>query len=974
MGRRQAAERAAALALLAPFALFLALSVNSAVLRRAGTPWAFVRGAATEAALPEVLGHWPWAEPSRRVLRVGDRVVSAGGQSLRGASALDYFTTLLAEKRPDLRVELEIERGGRRERVLAPLDTHVLLWPLPLAGTLLCGTALGLFLLAPPWLRVRPVCDLLAVLGFFTLSFFGGGPREETLAAVALFGGTLAVLPGAAVRAVYWLPTVFGAQAPPMPRWPWLLGILALFALGTRFGWPMTPEQGLRGTALVVALLLLVVGVRTLHLLRTLPRPVLRPGRLLLCGVLAGISGPLLGAAATALRPESLVLFVSSLGTVVLIPLAGIASVLRHRFFGIDRVVSATASYTVVVMGLLAALLALVPPVAARLAAATGLDANATQLALSVALAAVVVPLNRHLRRLLDRVFFAERHALEAGAERMLEDLGRAREPLELRRLFAERVEELLRPRELVLYARAGSPPAGPFVPVLTRGRAEAPAFEAGGRIAAALQERGAPRSGEELAEAADGDAEATRLLEDLRPALAIPIRGEEGIELVVSLGPKRSGDRFTRVDRALLRAAADQARALLRRLRDQARIDRERALARELARDRDRADDASAAKTRLLAAASHDLRQPLHALGLFAGALLERVREPGETRTIALHIAESTRALEAMFDGLLDLSRLDAGVVEARPGFTPLAPILDRLRAEFAPQAAARGLDLHIDDTDQHVCTDPVLLGRILSNLLSNAIRYTGSGRVELRAARDEEAVRLEVRDTGPGIPEEARASIFREFRQLEGEGRAAPDGLGLGLSIVDRLARLLGHPLELRSSPGEGTTFCLRVPRSADHPGAAAPARAEARRDPLRGREVLLVEEDPGARSETAAMLEELGLRVCAAGSPAEAEALLRHGDAEPEAILVGDDPGAPLRGSEVVARARELLGTRLPAALVGGETDRERIEALRRAGLPVLRRPATPARLRALLSALLGGEDPGTPPRGTSGGART
>jgi len=228
-------------------------------------------------------------------------------------------------------------------------------------------------------------------------------------------------------------------------------------------------------------------------------------------------------------------------------------------------------------------------------------------------------------------------------------------------------------------------------------------------------------------------------------------------------------------------------------------------------------AESANRAKSQFLAAASHDLRQPLHAMGLFSAALAAKARDP-EVKPLVASIRGSVEALESLFAQLLDLTRLDAGALSPERGAFALAPLFARLEADFAPQAAAHGLALRVVPTACCVDSDPVLLERILRNLVANALRYTQAGGVLLGARRRGANVRIDVVDTGVGIAPADRDRVFDEFVQIgSAPRRDGGRGMGLGLAIVRRLTALLAHPLELASNPGHGSRFSLAVPRAA-------------------------------------------------------------------------------------------------------------------------------------------------------------
>jgi signal transduction histidine kinase len=234
-----------------------------------------------------------------------------------------------------------------------------------------------------------------------------------------------------------------------------------------------------------------------------------------------------------------------------------------------------------------------------------------------------------------------------------------------------------------------------------------------------------------------------------------------------------------------------------------------------ELARASAAAERANREKTRFLAAVSHDLAQPLHAAHLFAHALAQRVDDPAQAETVA-HIDGALNSAEGLLAGLLDISRLDAGGMHAQPRVFAANELLSGLAAEFRVLAQAKGLRLRCVPTRAWLRSDPQLLRRVLQNFLSNAVKYTRSGSVLLGCRRHGDALRIEVWDTGSGIAERDRALVFEEFRRLDRGGA----GLGLGLSIAERIARLLGHALTLRSWPERGSVFAIEVPRARRSP----------------------------------------------------------------------------------------------------------------------------------------------------------
>jgi signal transduction histidine kinase/CheY-like chemotaxis protein len=376
-------------------------------------------------------------------------------------------------------------------------------------------------------------------------------------------------------------------------------------------------------------------------------------------------------------------------------------------------------------------------------------------------------------------------------------------------------------------------------------------------------------------------------------------------------------------------------------------------ALAEDARRQKNAAEEANLAKSRFLAAASHDLRQPVHALGLFAGALKLEEGLPPKATDLAERIDGAVETLDRLFVSLLDMSKLDAGVVKPELRVLDMGAMARRIAAEMRPAAEAKGLELRVQAGSCWVASDPILLERIVRNLVSNAVRYTAKGRilVGVRARGREKAV-VEVWDTGPGIPEHQREMVFEEFYRGGAENRKDEGGLGLGLAIVRRLCALMGHELELKSEAGRGSLFRIRVPtalapvieaRPADAPAAAVKAR------------IWVIDDDPAVRAAMEALLGAWGHDVSVLGSSDEALALLERDRALPEAILCdwrldGED------GLAVLRRLQARMGVAVPAALITGETDPERLREVSASGLPLLHKPVAKASLRALIGNLV------------------
>jgi signal transduction histidine kinase/CheY-like chemotaxis protein len=375
-------------------------------------------------------------------------------------------------------------------------------------------------------------------------------------------------------------------------------------------------------------------------------------------------------------------------------------------------------------------------------------------------------------------------------------------------------------------------------------------------------------------------------------------------------------------------------------------------ALAEDLRAQTRAAEQNSRAKSRFLAAASHDLRQPVHALGMFVGALRGH-RLSARSRTLVDHIDASVAALDGLFASLLDISKLDAGVVEGRPQPIAIQALLERLCRELSGEAAGKGIELAQQPTSLAVLSDPALLERILRNLIGNAVRYTERGRVVVGARRvGADGVRLEVWDSGPGVAIAEREAIFEEFYQVANPDRDRTKGLGLGLPIVRRLAAILGHTLSFDSRVGRGSVFRLTVVRTAP-PAASVSAPTAPSGERSKG-VILVIDDEAAIRVGMSEILATWGRRAIAAGGADEALELLRAQGLRPE-LIISD---YRLRGEDGIAVIRRLQGVygEVPAMLLTGDTAPERIREAQASGYPLLHKPVAHGRLRAAVTSLL------------------
>lgn len=367
----------------------------------------------------------------------------------------------------------------------------------------------------------------------------------------------------------------------------------------------------------------------------------------------------------------------------------------------------------------------------------------------------------------------------------------------------------------------------------------------------------------------------------------------------------------------------------------------------------RGQAEAANAAKSKFLAAASHDIRQPVQSMMLLIEVLAQQLAGHPAHRLIE-PLDKSLDALRMLLNGLLDISKLEAGVVDTRIEPVALGPLLDRLAGEYAIRAGEKGVDLRLVGTRAWALSDKAQLERILRNLLENALRYTAAGTILVGCRRRGGQLRIEVHDTGIGIPADQIEHIFTEFHQVGNPERDRSQGLGLGLAIVRRLARMLGHEVAVRSRLGRGSCFQVAMPAAP----ATAPATVAA---PVGGRAgngvtVLVIDDEAMLREGFRDLLESWGFSVVVAGSEEEAVAAIAARDLSPGLILAD----YRLRGGETgigaIARIRRVTGRHVPAVLVTGDTDPARIVEAERGDHRLLHKPVAPADLRAAVDGAL------------------
>lgn len=385
-------------------------------------------------------------------------------------------------------------------------------------------------------------------------------------------------------------------------------------------------------------------------------------------------------------------------------------------------------------------------------------------------------------------------------------------------------------------------------------------------------------------------------------------------------------------------------------------------ALAARLQEQVQETERASLEKTRFLTTASHDLRQPLHAISLF-GATLENQLQGKQEGTHAHRLMQAVNALSHSLETMLDVSRIDAGVVKPVLQSVPLDPVLLTLDDVFGALAEQRGLQLRIRASGLHARSDPQLLSRILSNLIDNALKYTAAGGVVVAARVKADRVWIDVRDTGAGIAPDQRERIFDEFYQVGNPGRDRAQGLGIGLSIVKRLSRLMDHPIVMRSRPGRGTLFRISLPHEAKPedgrpdatPGHGAPDAVSP--EPL-PRRVLLLDDEADIRQAMTALLGTWGVQLTAVGSESQAVQVMQGASetGAPFDLLICDYRlSEEANGADVGLRLRARFDAGLPFLLISGETAPDRLKQVHELGIALLAKPVDATVLRRMMSAM-------------------
>ncbi len=374
------------------------------------------------------------------------------------------------------------------------------------------------------------------------------------------------------------------------------------------------------------------------------------------------------------------------------------------------------------------------------------------------------------------------------------------------------------------------------------------------------------------------------------------------------------------------------------------------------LTQARDRAAAADQSKSRFLRAANHDLRQPLASLKILVYSCL--VADSEEQRKNALHAMDvSVAIMEDLLGSLLNIGQLDAGKIEPAISTFQVSSVLSRLNVQFAHRAREKGLDLRIVPSKLAVVSDRVLLERILSNLVGNAIRYTEVGRVLVGCLRRGRHLRIFVADTGIGIAPEHQEAIFEEFYRVSDSQANGSHSLGLGLNIARRLSNILGHPMDLESTLGKGTAFHVDVPiGNVWHSGTGEPEISERIGGEFAGLCCLVLEDDKMLREALTSMLERWGLSVVTIDDFDHAAKAVSELPKQPDIILTDYRLRGRIQGTDLVSEINEVLEKPCPALVMTAETAPEVVDGIKASGFPLLIKPVSPPALRVVMHNLL------------------
>lgn len=377
--------------------------------------------------------------------------------------------------------------------------------------------------------------------------------------------------------------------------------------------------------------------------------------------------------------------------------------------------------------------------------------------------------------------------------------------------------------------------------------------------------------------------------------------------------------------------------------------------LIKQLKIEKTTAEQADQTKTRFLATASHDLRQPLYALSLYSNLLKQKLDTDPQYELMS-HLQQAELALNKLLDALLDISKFDAGQISVRKQSIDCFSFMQQLSIEFSPQFEHKNLNFRVRLKSANLHTDPILLARMLRNLLKNALRYTSKGGVLFCARQRTNHIEFQIWDTGSGIAKSQQKNIFEDFVQLHNAERQQQEGLGLGLSIVQRIAKLLAHPLQLKSHPNKGSIFSIQVPLSQQKPTPNTPAPQQHNNHSYQFKlHILLIEDQRDVLLATKLLLENWGCTVTTATHFEQIKIQLHQHPVQPDVIISDYRLPSSTTGVEVIEYIRKFYQQTIPALIITGDTATTQLNILTASHIPVLHKPVQLVRLRTFLQRL-------------------
>jgi len=782
MGRIRLSDRALVAALATLWALCFALSIRSC-LRLDPAPALYVSLPHGTPAYPRMVGRVEWMETEPTDVRVGDRLTRVGDADLRGVGPLGVFARLAAALRTDRTVVFQIERAGAPHTAAVPVDTVARRWPALPVSFAFAFFAVFLRLRAPSSPMARAFFASMMCTAFaLACSFAGEPPLVYASAAVFLVSvslwGPLAVR---AAQSMFTPPAWTGRFA----RWaPWTFAVLGPINLAADYGGPLPGDVAvlLRDLAMVAILAtVLVLGQRAFARVDAQRR---RQLKWVVLGLGWAAIPKLVAGFASAIDPRLEWLWTLGLVPAVVCPLCLLIGVARANLFDIDRLISASTAYTITVVIIAAAGLVLVPRLAAFAGDAVPVAPWVSQALLSLALASLIVPAARRLSPRIDRIFFPARFELARGIDRLLDEVTRCEAPDALVIHVGEELAALLDPQGCAIYARTGTG----YAPVFVRGQTSFPDLDADGPLVAQLAREHRPLEVAEWMRSHPAMAIAERereTLDLLAGAVVVPVHREARLDLIVVLGPKRSGDVYTRTDLVLLAAVRDRMSTALRRL-DSGRV---RAIGEETAR------------------MVHDLKSPLSIAKGYT-QLLSRARTPEEEQRIGHLVLQQFDRMRRMTADVMSFTRGDSDLLVSKVN---LNEFLEDLRQQLGPDLRRHGVALVVEaEFDGAAYFDESQILRAVSNLARNAMEAMPNGGVFRIVSRlSNGRIMLECADDGPGLPPEMQGRLFTAFATA---GKAG--GTGLGLGSVKRVVEAHGGSITVRSRAQHGTVFTIELP----------------------------------------------------------------------------------------------------------------------------------------------------------------